>query len=113
MKDMEERINELECFMDNIKHDIYEDCEENCCCGEDECFEIMCPYCEEEIICDFSDGLKNKVVCTNCNSVIELDWSDENSSNECCGCHGNCDDNCECEDCDCEDCNCSSEDEDM
>ena len=65
--------------------------------------ELVCPYCESEIIVDLSQEMK-ELKCPECNNIIELDWSgnfEENQNfNGCNGGH-------------CSKCNgCSNEDND-
>lgn len=94
--------SELDRRLATIEKDIYE---------EEGDFEIVCPYCNNEFVVE-SDELKEEIICPECNNTIELDLSEEH---ECSCCHGNCDDECDCEDCD--DCDCDDyeddDDEDM
>ncbi len=82
---------ELDKRLSTIEKDIYE---------EEGDFEIVCPYCNHEFFADY-DELKNEIICPECNNTIELDWNEEH---DCSCCHGECDDDCNCDDCDdCED----------
>lgn len=94
--------SELDRRLATIEKDIYE---------EEGDFEIVCPYCNNEFVVE-SDELKEEIICPECNNTIELDLSEEH---ECSCCHGDCDDECDCEDCD--DCDCDDyeddDDEDM
>lgn len=79
--------SELDRRLSTIEKDIYE---------EEGDFEISCPYCNHEFLVDY-DELKNEIVCPECNNTIELDWIEEH---DCSCCHGDCEDDCNCEDCD-------------
>ena len=82
-----DRLDEMEEVLRNITRDIYED---------DEDFEIICPYCNNEFDADI-DETKNEIICPECQNVIELDWGlDQNDSTckgNCSGCGGCNDDN--------------------
>lgn len=93
-KELAKRVEDVERTMDLIKREMFVEPEE---CD----FEITCPYCNEEFVEDFSDGIKNEVRCPECDNVIELDWHEEDG----CGCGHDCDGECDCEDCD-DDCEC-------
>lgn len=101
----EKRVNklvqnqsELDRRLSTIEKDIYEE--------EDGDFEIVCPYCNNEFPVDL-DETKNEVVCPECNNTIELDWNEEH---DCSSCHGDCEDDCDCENCD--DCDCDDYEDD-
>ena len=104
-KELAKRVADVEKAMDMIKKEMFVEPEE---CD----FEIVCPYCNEVFVEDFTDGIKNEIKCPECDNVIELDWHEED---ECgCGCEHDCDcgcgDDCDCEDCDCDDdCECDGE----
>lgn len=75
---VENKMEEIETKLQKINKDIYlEDSEEE--------FEITCPYCEADIIVDFSEELKEEISCPECNNIIELDWNNEEE-----GCSHNC-----------------------
>lgn len=79
--------SELDRRLSTIEKDIYE---------EEGDFEIVCPYCNNEFFVDY-DELKDEVICPECNNTIELDWNEEH---DCSCCHGDCEDECDCEECD-------------
>lgn len=84
-KEINDKVDNVEESVKNIEKDIYmqED-------DEDEFdLEIVCPYCNNEFIADFSDELKDEITCPECNNVIELDWNkEEHDCGGCCDCHG-------------------------
>jgi len=112
MREMQDDQDELEEALDVISDDlaevetyIYEseddededddDCcccddDDDCCCDddEDECYETICPTCEEHIY--FDEGILEEgfVICTNCGEKLEFDLSE---IEDCC-----------CGDCDCD-----------
>ena len=94
-KVLEDRMSEIENSIDKIENDIY--------INESQYydFDITCPYCDTEFSVDCSDGMKDTVVCPECNHTIELEWHDHEHDGGC-GSHG-------CHECG-EDCNHSSED---
>ena len=100
-KELAKKVANVEKEMDNIQKEIY--------ISSDYDFEIVCPYCNEEFVEDFSKGIKNEVRCPECDNVIELDWHEESCG---CGCD---DDKCDCDDdCDCGcqgHCNCDDDEE--
>lgn len=80
---MEERMIEMENFMDKLEKDIYDNEEDDV-----EEIEIKCPYCAADVIVDITDSLKNEISCPECNNIIELDWgNDEGCGNGCEHCH--------------------------
>ena len=85
--DSDNRLDEMEDVLKNITSDIYED---------DEDFEIICPYCNNEFDDDIDES-KNEIICPECQNVIELDWgleqNDSNCGGNCSGCGGCNDDN--------------------
>ena len=46
-------------------------------------------------------------MCPECNNTIELDWNEEH---DCSCCHGDCEDDCDCDECD--DCDCDDYEDD-
>lgn len=108
-KELAKRVAGVEKAMDNIQREMFVEPEE---CD----FEIVCPYCNEEFVEDFTDGIKSEVRCPECDNIIELDWHEEDGCG--CGCEHDCecDDECDC-DCDGEcdencDCGCQDSEED-
>ena len=110
-KQLARKVANVEKAMDHIQKEMY--------ISQDYDFEIMCPYCNEEFVEDFSDGIKNEIRCPECDNVIELDWhEDEGCScgcgNEDCDCDDDCDYDCG-DDCDCGcegHCDCNEDEED-
>lgn len=107
-KELAKRVASIEHTMDTIKKEMFVEPEEYE-------FEITCPYCNEEFVEDFTDGIKNEIKCPECGNSIELDWQEEHG----CGCNcehdcdGKCDDDCDCDgQCDC-DCDCEDNEDDM
>ena len=75
-KEIDDKMEEMETVLKNIIRDIYED---------EEDFEIICPYCNNEFNADVNEDI-NVVVCPECENVIELDWGNDNQND----CNGNC-----------------------
>ena len=75
-----EKVNSLESRMKGIERDIY--------CDEDDSFEILCPYCNNEFEID---DLKGEVTCPECNNKIELNWNDDCEEGDCRNCNHHCD----------------------
>ncbi len=93
-KILSDKIEHIQETVNHIEKDIYMD---------EECdFEIVCPYCNNEFVEDFTNEIKNEVECPECHNIIELDWNHDE----------HCEGNCEC--CDDEHCNHEEDDdEDM
>ena len=88
--ELEKKMNGLQKDIEEIQQDIYigdmedlefEDIEElqqfkNYDKSHEEEYdtEIVCPYCENEILVDLSQEL-NEVQCPECNNIIELEWT--------------------------------------
>ena len=107
-KQLARKVANVEKTMDHIQKEMY--------ISQDYDFEIVCPYCNEEFVEDFSDGIKSDVRCPECDNIIELDWHEDDGCS--CGCGNedcNCDDDCDCncdDDCDCKGhCDCEDEEE--
>lgn len=77
--ELNSKMSKIEGVVGNIEKDIYLD-------EEDNDFEIICPYCNNEFMVDFNTELKNEVRCPECNNIIELDWNEEEEHS----CSGNC-----------------------
>ena len=101
LQDMQEEQSDLEEGLDAVSDDLSEvesflygeddeddECcdGEDCCCGEDdedECYETVCPNCEEHIYFDDSVLEDGAVTCPNCGENLEFDLSDlEDASGE-------------------------------
>ena len=80
------KIANIEKVMHNIEKDIYMD--------ESYDFEIICPYCNNEFVTDFSEEVKEEVECPECHNIIELDWNQEEHEHSCGGHCGCCDSGC-------------------
>lgn len=106
-REINDRVEGIEDSVKHIENDIYMECDE----GEEFDMEIVCPYCNNEFVADFSEELKDEITCPECNNIIELDWNKEEHSCGCCDCgdeeHGECSGNCH------GDCNHNHEEEDM
>ena len=75
-KEIDGNMDDMEAVLKNITRDIYED---------EEDFEIICPYCNNEFDADVDENV-TEVVCPECENTIELDWGIEEDNN----CNGNC-----------------------
>ena len=100
MRDMQEEQSDLEQGLDAVSDDLadvesylYEEddecgCgDEDCCCDEDdedECYETVCPNCDEHIYFDDSILEEGVVTCPNCGENLEFDLSDVDGCD--CGC---------------------------
>ena len=75
-KILNDKIEHMQETINHIEKDIY---------MEEECdFEIVCPYCNNEFVEDFSNEVKTEVECPECHNIIELDWNhDEHCTGEC------------------------------
>ena len=58
------------------------DCDDDCCCGEDEVYEIECPVCNDLIYLDGEMLEEEGMVCPNCGTDLEFDFD----GCECCEC---------------------------
>ena len=81
---MEEKLERIQTFIDNIERDIYSSD------GFD--FEVICPYCDYGFVVDMDDN-KTEIICPECENTIELDWSgdldeEDGCNGSCHGCHG-------------------------
>ena len=79
------RLDKIESGLNSIKKDIYMDEEDD----EDYDLNITCPYCNKEFIVE-AEELKDEITCPECNNVIELDWGDECSDEDCGCCEHHC-----------------------
>ena len=81
-----DKVSNLETGLKGIEKDIY--------CDDDECFQVLCPYCNNEFEID---EFEDEITCPECKNKIELDWHHD----------------CDCDDEDCEECNhhCNEEDD--
>lgn len=80
-KEIDRKMDDMEAVLKNITRDIYED---------EEDFEIICPYCNNEFDADVDENV-TEVVCPECENTIELDWGieeDNNCNGNCSGCNG-------------------------
>lgn len=80
-KEIDGKMDDMEAVLKNITRDIYED---------EEDFEIICPYCNNEFDADVDENI-TEVVCPECENTIELDWGieeDNNCNGNCSGCNG-------------------------
>ena len=80
-KEIDGKMDNMEAVLKNITRDIYED---------EEDFEIICPYCNNEFDADVDENV-TEVVCPECENTIELDWGieeDNNCNGNCSGCNG-------------------------
>lgn len=80
-KEIDGKMDDMEAALKNITRDIYED---------EEDFEIICPYCNNEFDADVDENV-TEVVCPECENTIELDWGieeDNNCNGNCSGCNG-------------------------
>ena len=95
---MDEDLSAVECKLggSNCK----------CCdCNEDDCYEVICPKCNEKICLCEDSLLDEEMNCPNCGELLEFDLG-ELDDECCCGCDCDCDEDC---DCDCgENCECDS-----
>lgn len=98
-KELAKRVASMEKTMDTIKKEMFVEPEEYD-------FEITCPYCNEEFVEDFTDGIKSEIRCPECDNVIELDWHEEDGCD--CGCEHDCHGECDCNECE-DDCECDGE----
>jgi len=111
-EDVDGILDQLEVLDEDLAHvedKVFDDCECGCCdcdddcdCGcHEDCYEVVCPNCNEKIcLCDETLS-KEEMNCPNCGQLLEFDLSD------CC----HCDDDCDCCDCCGDDCECSCTDE--
>lgn len=77
---MEDRIKILEDKFSKIENEIYLDNEYD--------LEILCPYCNYNIIID-SEENTDEIKCPECNNIIEIDWDVESCGDDCeSGCGG-------------------------
>lgn len=81
-KELSKRIAGMEKVISNIEKEMF--------ITDESDFEITCPYCNEEFIEDFTDGMKGEVKCPECGNIIELDWHEDEECNG--GCNHNCHD---------------------
>ncbi len=102
---MDEDLSAVECKLGGNSCKCC-DCDDN-----DNCYEVICPKCDEKICLCEDSLLDEEMNCPNCGELLEFDL--EELGNECCcdcGCdcgdECNCDENCSC-DCD-ESCECHS-----
>ena len=93
-REINDRVEGIEDSVKHIENDIYMECDED----EEFDMEIVCPYCNNEFVADFSEELKDEITCPECNNIIELDWNKEEHNCGCCDCgdeeHGECSGNC-------------------
>ena len=80
--ELEKKMNGLEKNIEEIKQDVYdEDIENEEIVDEEFDTEIICPYCESEILVDLSQEI-SEIQCPECNNIIELDWTGDIDNEE-------------------------------
>lgn len=92
-KELEQKLNKVQNFVEDLKKDIYEEYNE-----EDYEFEVICPYCNNLFTTSNIQTEENEEIeCPECHNIIELDWNEEESCtgdcSSCQGCSGAEDDN--------------------
>lgn len=80
-----EQVDAVDEDLDDLEQFVYEDCDDDCCCEDDEdVYEVDCPACGETVYFDGADIDAGFAECPACGEKLEFDL----------------------EDCDCEDCGC-------
>ena len=82
-------LSDVESYIYESEEDDDDDDDDDCCCcgdddcdcdcdcdEEDECYETVCPVCEEHIFFDESILEDGFVLCTNCGEKLEFDLSE-------------------------------------
>lgn len=82
-KGLEEKINKVEKFIEDMKKDIYDEYDE-----EDYEFEIICPYCNHIFTSEIKTEENEEIECPECHNIIELDWNLDDCESGCYSCHG-------------------------
>lgn len=82
-KGLEEKINKVEKFIEDMKKDIYDEYDE-----EDYEFEIICPYCNHIFTSEIKTEENEEIECPECHNIIELDWNLDDCESGCSSCHG-------------------------
>ncbi len=89
VQELGEQVDTIDEDLDALETEYYDDEEDcDCCCGDEEFYEITCPNCDEEFSVDEETLLDGGVECPICGKHLEFDLED------CC------DDDCDCG-CDC------------
>ena len=83
-KELSKKIASMEKVIEEIEKEMY--------ISPDYDFAITCPYCNEEFVEDFTDGMKSEVRCPECDNIIELDWHDDEDGCDKHDCNGDCED---------------------
>ena len=65
-KGLEEKINKVEKFIEDMKKDIYDEYDE-----EDYEFEIICPYCNHIFTSEIKTEENEEIECPECHNIIE------------------------------------------
>lgn len=93
IEDLEETSAALGEELDAVSDDLAdveklvfgEEDEEDCCCGDEDFFEVACPSCGADIDIDESVLEAGTVDCPSCGEKFVIDFSDEEDG---CCCHG-------------------------
>ena len=78
-------VEEIDEDLGTLEEDYYE-CD--CCCDDEDIYEVKCPNCDEEICIDGSVLDKGEIQCPNCGETLTFEFDDEC---DCC-----CEDDCDC-----------------
>ena len=96
--DMSEQLDAVDEDLSTVEDIIYDDGDDECCCGcDDECddedlYEVECPACNDIIYLD-EDMLEDEGIdCPNCGTHLEFDFDGECDCDECCDCDKNAED---------------------
>ena len=80
-----DQVDELEEEVEMIGDEVFGDCDCcDCCCSEDDEFEVTCDECGQDIVVNLDDLEEGEILCPSCGEKIEFDI-------EC-----DCDEECDC-----------------
>lgn len=89
-------IEEIDEDLGAVEEDLYDDEDEDdcdCCCGDEDFYEVECPACHETICLDEDMLCEGEIECPNCGTDLEFDFDECDC---CCGDDCDCDSDCDC-----------------
>lgn len=79
LSDLADVVGEIDDTVADIEEDFYGDeCDDDdcdCCCGDEDMYEITCPECNNSITVDFDVIAAGGILCPNCGNPLEFDLS--------------------------------------
>lgn len=93
MEDLADYIEEIDEDLGDVEEYVYDDCDDDdcdCCCDDDdcdccddECLEVTCPACENEVCIGFDEiDDEGEAECPCCGAILEFEIEEEDDEIE-------------------------------